>query len=191
MSADVTVFPHATEDLAHAIVTRDVKLSDIQVMQSIILEEEVAQYVRDVLKTIQRPPGLDLGEMSMSMTRPQTAPHGAGLRSRGGSFSKQHAQRITACITDDKFDIGTYNYSAIDIQSLSQEVTTMSSYHKKNILRRDSCRLVSSCNMLLEVVDGNSNNPIGKDKIGVEEDNEGEFPTIMGNDNSFAPNLYQ
>jgi len=114
MSADVVALQHATEDLARAVAECDVKLSDIQVMQSIILAEEASQDGSDEFRTIERLPDLDLVKMSFSTTRPQSAPHRVGLGSRRpqsaphrvglgsriGSFSKRNAPRITARITD-------------------------------------------------------------------------------------------
>jgi len=99
-SADVEALKHATEDLARAIAACDVKLSDIQVMQSIILAEEAAQDGRDEFKTVERLPDLDSVTMSFSTTSSRSAPRRVGLGSRIGSFSKRNVPRITARITE-------------------------------------------------------------------------------------------
>jgi len=100
MSADVAALKHATEDLARAIAACDVKLSDIQVMQSIILAEEAAQEGRDEFKTVERLPDLDSVMMSFSTNSSRSLQERKGLRSRIGAISKRTAPRMTARITE-------------------------------------------------------------------------------------------
>ena len=53
MSADLVALNNATQDLSRAIRACNVKLLDIQVMQSIILAEEAAYNGTDEFKTVE------------------------------------------------------------------------------------------------------------------------------------------
>merc|ERR1719512_671740 len=64
--ADIRKLENATEDLARAIEACDVKLSDIQLMQSLILAQEAASEGKDEFKTIENLDELDSIEMSFS-----------------------------------------------------------------------------------------------------------------------------
>jgi len=65
-AADVRKLEKAADDLAQAIEACDVKLSDIQLMQSIVLAQEAASDGKDEFKTTENLDGLDSIEMSFS-----------------------------------------------------------------------------------------------------------------------------
>ena len=88
MSADLVALNNATQDLARAIRACDVKLSDIQVMQSIILAEEGSYNSTDELKTVEYLTELDAVKMSYSTTTSRRQTERKPFGSRIGNLSK-------------------------------------------------------------------------------------------------------
>ena len=72
MSVDILALNNATQDLARAIRACDIKLSDIQVMQSIILAKEAACNGTDEFNTVECLTELDAVKMSFSINREKT-----------------------------------------------------------------------------------------------------------------------
>lgn len=99
VSADVLALKQATQDLARAIAACDVKLSDIQVMQSIILAEEAAQDGRNEFNTLERLSDLDTVTMSFSTTSSRNPKQRRRFGSRIGSVSRRAAPRLTQHIS--------------------------------------------------------------------------------------------
>jgi len=93
---DIQKLEDATADLARAIKACDVKLSDIQLMQSLILAQDAANEGQDEFKTLENLDELDTVEMSFSSGNKRRK---LRLASRIGAVSKR-VPIITARIAD-------------------------------------------------------------------------------------------